>query len=444
MDLPWAAATSFSPSSALKSLPPGEAKAVQFSKDNALGRPTKQSAEDLAAHWIGSTLDEETAQEYLTGEELPELEAVEEPGTQANGGGGASADVVQALQQRIFELERQVSTQQTGASALEAKPKAPALLNLPSTTPASIDWAKLHQLAGSPPPRVGKQEASRAQRPKSMAFDHVVADVEKEADEMQTGEEGLDLLAQDGDALSKVMMGQLRQNQLLLQKLLGPKFQDPVLGALSSSTGSDSASAASGVKGCLARDAFIRAMNDLQRVASVTQANAAKELGLSEEWQSHEEVRTQNPHRRQQDGGVHCLYGRSMDGRLGSRERATARCCESLDGGKMQLGWLLTGMAEPPFNLYANNRRRVGLQPFCRLCHASWVAANLSYVRDLDVLESKMLSMGKPSKAVQQQEEGEAEEVARPKRRVRPPKGKGKKGGEQEEKLLPEDAFVEQ
>lgn len=126
VDLPWAAATSFSPSSALKSLPPGEAKAVQFSKDNALGRPTKQSAEDLAAHWIGSTLDEETAQEYLTGEELPELEAVEEPGTQANGGGGASADVVQALQQRIFELERQVSTQQTGASALEAKPKAPA------------------------------------------------------------------------------------------------------------------------------------------------------------------------------------------------------------------------------------------------------------------------------------------------------------------------------
>ena len=81
----------------------------------------------------------------------------------------------------------------------------------------------------------------------------------------------------------------------------------------------------------------------------------------------------------------------------------------------MQLGWLLTGMAEPPFNLYSNNRRRVGLQPFCRLCHPSWVAANLSYVRDLDVLESKMLSMGKPSKAVQQQEEGEAEEVARPK-----------------------------
>ena len=357
--------------------------------------------------------------------------------------------MVQALQQRIFELERQVSTQQTGASVLEAKPKAPALLNMPSTTPAAIDWAKLHQLAGSPPPRVGKQEASRAQRPKSMAFDHVLADVEKEADEIQTGEEGLDLLAQDGDALTKVMMGQLRQNQLLLQKLLGPKFQDPVLGALSGSSGSDSASASSGVKGCLARDAFIRAMNDLQRVASVTQANAARELGLSEEkidgnlMKKYVERRIPIGDNKMVGYIAFMMAEAWMVGWEAENVQLLGMVSKvlyfleqtSLDGGKMQLGWLLTGMAEPPFNLYSNNRRRVGLQPFCRLCHPSWVAANLSYVRDLDVLESKMLSMGKPSKAVQQQEEGEAEEVARPKRRVRPPKGKGKKGGEQEETL---------
>ena len=225
--------------------------------------------------------------------------------------------------------------------------------------------AKLHQLAGSPPPRVGKQEASRAQRPKSMAFDHVLADVEKEADEMQTGEEGLDLLAQDGDALSKVMMGQLRQNQLLLQKLLGPKFQDPVLGALSSSTGSDSASAASGVKGCLARDAFIRAMNDLQRVASVTHGQCCEGTRTfrgEDRWQSHEEVRrTQNPHRRQQDGGVHCLYdGRSMDGRLGSRERATARCCEQ---SSVLLGTDEFGRREDAVGLATDRNGRAPIQP---------------------------------------------------------------------------------
>ena len=83
VDFPWAAATAFSPSSAMKSLPPGEAKAIQFTKDNALGRPTRQSAEELATRWIGSTLDEETAQEYLTGEEL---EPVEEPGKSSSWG----------------------------------------------------------------------------------------------------------------------------------------------------------------------------------------------------------------------------------------------------------------------------------------------------------------------------------------------------------------------
>ena len=444
VDFPWAAATAFSPSSAMKSLPPGEAKAIQFTKDNALGRPTRQSTEELATRWIGSTLDEETAQEYLTGEEL---EPVEEPESHPPGAEAASADVVQALQQRILELERQVQTPQTGTTVLEAKPKAPALLNLPATTPGTIDWSKLQQLAGSPPPRVGKQEATRPLRPKSMAFDHVLADVEKEADEIQTGEEGLDLVAQDGDALSKVMMGQLRQNQLLLQKLLGPRHQDPVLGALSGSSGSDSGSANSGVKGCLARDAFIRAMTDLQKVAAVTQANAAKELGLSEEkidgnlMKKYVERRIPIGDNKMVGYIAFMMAEAWMVGWEAENVQMLGMVSKvlyfleqtSLDGGKMQLSWLLTGMAEPPFNLYSNNRRRVGLQPFCRLCHPTWVAANLSYVRDLDILESKMLTMGKPSKALQQQEEAEPEDAARPKRRVRPPKGKGKKGGEQDE-----------
>ena len=85
-----------------------------------------------------------------------------------------------------------------------------------------------------------------------------------------------------------------------------------MLGALSGSSGSDSGSANSGVKGCLARDAFIRAMTDLQKVAAVTQANAAKELGLSEEkidGNLMKKVRgAPNPDRGQQDGGLHRLH----------------------------------------------------------------------------------------------------------------------------------------
>ena len=335
VDFPWAAATVFSPSSAMKSLPPGEVKAIQFTKDNALGRPTRQSAEDLAARWIGSTLDEETAQEYLTGEEL---EPVEEPESQPPGAEAVSADVVQALQQRILELERQVQTPQTGTTVLEAKPKAPALLNLPATTPGTIDWSKLQQLAGSPPPRVGKQEAARPLRPKSMAFDHVLADVEKEADEIQTGEDGLDLIAQDGDALSKVMMGQLRQNQLLLQKLLGPRQQDPVLGALSGSQQwRERMSGSRRLHPC--NDRF--AEGGCRHPSECCKRTGA--VGGEDRRQSHEEVRgTPHPNRGQQDGGLCRLHdGRSMDGRLGSRKRADAGDGEqgSVLLGTDQLRW---------------------------------------------------------------------------------------------------------
>ena len=443
-DLPWGAIGAFSPSGSMKLLPPGETKAIQFTSENTLGRPVKQSAEELATTWISSTLDEETAQEYLTGEKVPELEPAEVRTPEPREDGGVSADVVRALQQRILELERQVPSAAAPVAVIGATPKAPALLNIPAANPGSIDWPKLHQLAGSPPPRVGKQEANRPLKTKTQALDHTLADVEKEADEALAGEEGLDLLTQEGDALSKVMMGQLRQNQLLLQKLLGPRFQDPVMGALAGGSGSDSGSASSGVKGCLARDAFIRAMSDLERVAGVTQMNAAKELGLSEDkidgnlMKKYVERRIPIGDNKMVGYLAFMMAEAWMVGWEADNVQLLGMVSKvlyfleqtSLDGGKMQLSWLLTGMAEPPCNLYSNNKRRVGLQPFCRLCHPSWVAANLSYVRDLDILESKMLSMGKP-KALTQQDDIETEDP-KPKRRPRPPKGKGKKGEQDE------------
>ena len=446
-DLPWTAISAFSPSGAMKGLPPGEAKAIQFSHEDVLGRPTKQSAEDLATAWISSTLDEETAQEYLTGEEVPELEVVEDPVPRAQEDSGISADVVQALQQRIMELERQVQPTAPPATKVGASPKAPALLNIPASAPNNIDWNRLHQLAGSPPPRIGKPDTNRPVPQKSQALDHVLADVEKEADEIQTGEEGLDLLAQEGDALSKVMVTQLRQNQLLLQKLLGPRYQDPVMGALAGGSGSDSGSASSGVKGCLAREAFIRAMADLRQVAAVTQANAAKELGLTEDridgnlMKKYVERRIPIGDNKMVGYLAYMMAEAWMIGWESENVQMLGMVSKvlyfleqtSLDAGKMQLSWLLTGMAEPPFNLYSNNKRRVGLQPFCRLCHPSWVAANLSYVRDLDILESKMLTMGKPAKVLTQNDDLEQEENPRPKRRPKNPKGKGKKSAEQED-----------
>ena len=50
-----------------------------------------------------------------------------------------------------------------------------------------------------------------------------------------------------------------------------------------------------------------------------------------------------------------------------------------LDGGRMNLAWLLSGQQDPPFHLLTQNRRRPGLQPFSRLASPSWISANLAY-----------------------------------------------------------------
>ena len=446
VDLPWSVVGQFSPSSALRGQGGVGVRSIQFRVDGVLGRPTKASAEALGSTWISSVMDEDTAQEYATGEEVAPGEEelmTEQPN------GGVSSDVVQALQQRIQELEEQVQrAQQPVPMMVPPTSKAPPLLALP--TPGGqtqeVDWQKLQRLAGAPPPRIGKAETRRQPFPKGAAQDNMFAEMEKEVEEAALGEAALEELGQDSSTLSRVMVNQLKQNQLLLQKLLGPRFQDPVMGALAGGSGSDSGGGNSGVKGCLAREAFVRTMLDLPRVAAVTQANAAKELGLTEDRIDGNLMKKYIERRIPIGDNKMVGYLAFMMGEawlLGWESENTQLLGiiskvmyfleqTSLDGGKMQLSWLLTGHAEPPFNIYNSNRRRVGLQPFCRLCAPSWVAANLSYVRDLDVLESKMLQMGKPSKTVTQNEDAEEDKPPKaPKRK--PPKGKGKKGSELDE-----------
>ena len=75
----------------------------------------------------------------------------------------------------------------------------------------------------------------------------------------------------------------------------------------------------------------------------------------------------------------------------------------------------------------------MGLQPFTRPAFTrpaspAWVSANLAYyVKDLDVLESKMLTLGKP-KAAASLENQDGEEVPQPKRPPKIPKRRAQKG----------------
>jgi hypothetical protein len=59
-------------------------------------------------------------------------------------------------------------------------------------------------------------------------------------------------------------------------------------------------------------------------------------------------------------------------------------------GARYQLGWLLTGMEEPPFSAVQQNKPRPGTLPHGKLVEAQWVAAQLAYLKDLDVMFDRM------------------------------------------------------
>lgn len=96
-----------------------------------------------------------------------------------------------------------------------------------------------------------------------------------------------------------------------------------------------------------------------------------------------------------------------------------------LDGGKTHLAWLLTGLAEPNYQQMAVNRKKPTLSPFARLPAATWVAANVSFLKDIDTFETRLRQIG-PSRIPPPPTRDAAEEPG-PKR---VPKKKRGKGGE--------------
>lgn len=215
---------------------------------------------------------------------------------------------------------------------------------------------------------------------------------------------------------------------------MGPKHSDPLVGLLSGQSDGASGSGSNlGVKGCLARDAFVRASQDLALIATTVRRNALTELGYP-------------PHR--EDGNLMRKY---MERRMPLSEHKTLAYLAmmvseawqtafasqnielmgvlgkimifleqaAIDSGKLQLAWLLTGRQEPAWQILVSHRRHPGLQPFSRLAAPTWVSANLAYLKELDFMESRMQSVSKAS----QVDRAEKETEARAK-----PKAKSKKG----------------
>ncbi len=61
----------------------------------------------------------------------------------------------------------------------------------------------------------------------------------------------------------------------------------------------------------------------------------------------------------------------------------------AVDGGRHQLGWLLTGLPDPPFRLVQAHTPKARDDPVGYLGDPGWVAANLAYLRDVDFLDQR-------------------------------------------------------
>ncbi|CAE7449160.1 Senp8, partial [Symbiodinium pilosum] len=175
------------------------------------------------------------------------------------------------------------------------------------------------------------------------------------------------------DPLHQILAAQMEQTRMLMDRLAPSRPSDAVAAALGSGQGSGSGES-SGVRGCMARDAFVRQVQDLERVAEVAKGNALRELGL---------------------------------------ERAEPNLMKLYVERRLPL----SSFAEPPPAMWLNTRRS-GVKPFSALAHPSWIAGNIAYLRDLDFLETRMNNLSK-EKAGKTEEATDPEAAANPKGKFR-------------------------
>ena len=458
VDFPWSMLEHFSNVAVLKSATMADMDVAQWSVEGTAARPSKLAVRDLADAWITSGLGETEAQEYLTGEEIEELDVQNGPSTSANLGPQDPTSEVASLRARLAELEGRLSTSpvvmQTTPKAAPPQPvlqgpgKAAGLFAQASESGLTApELTRLQNLAGVAPPRIAGAETRRRQVPAAtIRNDGLLSEMEKEVVD-PAEQEGL--ISQDlaavTDPFQKMLLAQMQQNQLLMQRMLSGKNPDPVLGALTTGGGDNASGSSSGVKGCLAREAFVKVVADNHKLAEIVRINALRELGMDPSREDGSLMRRYIERRipladhrllahfatllAEAWATGHASNNVELLGVVGRMLIFTEQV--AIDSGKLQVGWLLTGVAEPPLHLMTTRQKHPGLQPFSRLSAPGWVAANLAYLRDLDFLESRVAASNKPNPNIRK----ETDKEDKP-----PPKGAGKnkkkKGQGQEDEVL--------
>ena len=188
-------------------------------------RPTAEAALAAGEQWIGGEMDHDTAEDYMTGQEVPPEPEEDFPGTEEE------PDRVQLLA-RIAELEGEVKKSKAAASARPAgvPTVAPGFPSVPQPQTMfradrpgarqldAADWNKLHQLAGPVPIRTSAAQRTTALQPLAVAADSSYAELEKEVIEEDTANDILKMFEpQSMDTNQQLMLAQLKQNSLLLQ-----------------------------------------------------------------------------------------------------------------------------------------------------------------------------------------------------------------------------------
>eukprot|EP00438_Fugacium_kawagutii_P023417 Skav216600 [mRNA] locus=scaffold2855:201999:204292:+ [translate_table: standard] len=458
-DLTWSSAGSFSLLSSLRGTALRSAELVSFEVDSHKGRPQTTHVLEIADRWISEAMDEDTALEYATGvEDLGGPPGVEEepvPETDPQ----PEMDEKTALQQKIYQLEAQLLAAQTTAAQQPRKVEAPrvtfgktpALFRPDDGVPLDAkEMEKLRSMAGAAPPRTGKNETHRPVQDLVPHQDGFLAELEKEVVEVG-GETQFDVA--NPANLTQMLMIQMQQNSMLLQRLVGNRPTDPVMGALSDS-GSGSGNNSGNVKGCVAREAYCKATSDLGNISAAVLKNALAELGM-EPSRADSSVMRRYIERRipLADHRLLCHFATlasegwalayassntQMQGFLGLMLMFIEQV--ALDQGKLQLAWLLTGLSEPNHQVHFRHRNTPGLKPFSRLANPIWISANLAYLRDLDYLEGRMEQLGKKKNGTPSADpDSDQPSKPQPKKKNQRPKCKGK-GGETDAKAQTADS----
>ena len=406
----------------------------KFEVEGVMVRPNRAAALRAAEEWIAQTMDEDTAGEYGTaGSELEEgAEEVLPNGVDQNAYLQLQAELDRARQELAARARADRQSVQTGQILAQ---QTPGLLGSVPPAPASqTALERLRMLAGPAPSRIGQVER-QARIPNVAGPSEVVQ--QEQSLEVLGGQEVDELemqMASAQDPMQRLVLLQMQQLKLLTQQLTSKQPQDAIHAALGSG-GDSSTGSSAGIKGCLAREAYIKISSNLVNYAQTVEQNALQELGHSAE-SVHPGLMRDYVEKRLPLGNMRLLTqmaylasnGWEVGARTGNRELqgfAAKLLCfaeqTALDEGRTGLSWLLTGLPEPNYAVTQRNVVRYGAKPFSRLSAPSWIAANVGYLKDLEFLDSRIKATDKVDPKAEVKDPPKNNPNPRPRRRK--PKG---------------------